>query len=162
MGQRNGKTFILYIIEFIVVAAVTVVIGGGYIGGNSFLSYPEAIESKGYTLAKMEVIQTEIDQKTELNYQMLDSNSMLCQQLEEAGKTIDKLRLINSDYVSLGIATLDTPYDGIETLQVTLSGDIDLGYDAVKSALPAGTCISSYTYMNGEKPELILVFNVKK
>lgn len=154
--KSNVKVVLLYILEFLAVAALTVVLAKNYLG------YAKALEEKELTITKLEVLNEELAQKTATTYELYDNNSMMAQQLEDAKQVVDKLKLINSGYVTVDVKAVATPYDTIDTIRVTLTGDINLGYDAVKSILPPGTCISSYTITNGETPELSLTFNVKK
>ena len=152
----NIKVILLYILEFLLIAVLTVVLAKSYLG------YTKALENKELTIQKLEVLNEELAKITDTTYELLDSNSMMAQQLEDAKQVTDKLKLINSDYVTVDVKVVANPYDTIDTVQVALTGDINLGYEAVRSILQSGTQISSYTIMNGEKPELSLTFNVKK
>ena len=157
MEKKSGiKAMLLYIVEFLLVAGLTFVLVQNYLG------YAKALEDKELAITKLELLTEEIATKTATTNELLDSNSMMAQQLEEAKQVVDKLKLINSDYVTVDVKVVGNPSDTVNTIQVTLTGDIGLGYEAVKSIVQPGTCINSYTIVNGEKPELSLTFNVKK
>ena len=154
--KSNVKVIFLYILEFLAVAALTILLAKDYLG------YAKALEDKELTITKLEVLNEELANTTQTTYELLDSNSLMAQQLEEAKQVIDKLKLINSGYVKVDVKVVATPYDTIDTIQATLTGDINMGYEAVQSILHEGIRISSYTLLNGETPELSLTFNVKK
>lgn len=156
MKDISLKTIALYVLEFFVVATVVTILV------NSYLSFPKALEEKRLTENKVSELSTELEEKNNQSYQLADNNDLMSQQLENESQILEKIKLINSNYVRVDVEVIESVSSTIDTVKVTLKGDIDLGYDALESILNQGKAISSCSLIGTDNPELSVIFNVKK
>lgn len=156
MKDLSFKTIMLYSLEFIIVTVCAVVL----LNGN--LNYPKALSQKKETENAVAKLSAELEELNTTSYQLADNNDLMSQQLENESQVLEKLKLINSNYVKVDISVIESVSDTIDTVKVTMSGDIDLGYDALKSIIQPTTAIHSYSLIGTDNPELNVVLNVKR